>query len=393
MTDKRAERQNRLAEGVQDLIEMLPKDMGGWRQLMAQAAEHVEVVLGDKEQVAIVGPANSGKSTLYNQWVLGRGLPAEVSSVPGTTRSVAAADAGLFAAIDTPGADAVGPVGKQERDRALEAARGADVLVALFDATHGIREPEVELAGQLRRLRKPVVMALNKIDLIPRGERLEVQTTAAKALAMESEELVLVSAKTGENVDRLLVRIAMVEPGVVAALGRALPHYRWRLSQVVIARAASTAAAIAVTPIPFLDFIPLIGVQAAMVLSLARIHDFRINLARAREILVTFGAGVLGRTLFYELSKLSGPPGWLVGAAVAAGTTAAVGYASTVWFGRGARLEADTLKRISREIAASVVERLRDLGRRKPDRKSLRMRVEGALDDLAEVETAQQEGG
>lgn len=386
MADSKGERTERATAGFQALIEMLPKDMGGWRQLMAQAAEHVEVVLGDKEQVAIVGPANSGKSTLYNQWILGRGLPAQVSSVPGTTRSTAQADAGIFAAIDTPGADAVGPVGQEERDRALEAARRADVLVALFDATHGIRTPEVELADQLRQLRKPTVMALNKIDLVPRGERTQVRNTAARALAVEPDELVLVSAKTGENIDRLLVRIAMIEPGVVAALGQALPHYRWRLSQVVIARAASTAAAIAVTPIPFLDFIPLIGVQSAMVLSLARIHDFRLSLARVRELLLTFGAGVLGRTLFYELSKLSGPPGWLIGAAVAAGTTAAVGYASTVWFEQGARLEADAMKRISRAIAGSVVDRLRDLGRRKPDRKSLRARVEEALEDLPEID-------
>lgn len=374
---------------LKDLVDMLPKDMGGWRGLIDQAAQHVELLLGDKEHVAIVGPANTGKSTLFNQWIHSKGEKAQVSAVPGTTREVAEGDAGLFAAIDTPGADAVGPVGEQEKERALSAGRSADVLVALFDATHGIREPEVELARSLKALPAPVILALNKIDLIPKSERKQVRETAARALGVEPEMLLPVSAKTGENVEDLLVRVALAEPGIVAALGAALPHYRWKLSQVVIGRAASTSAAIAVTPIPLLDFIPLVGVQAAMVLSLARIHDFRINLARAKELLLTFGAAVLGRTLFYELSKLSGPPGWLVAAAVAAGTTAAVGYASTVWFERGAKLPDDSMKRISRAVAGSVVDRLRDLGRRKPDRKSLRARVEEALEELPEVEQAQ----
>lgn len=391
MTEAEKGEGSSLAGALKELVDLLPKDMGGWRGLIDQAAQHVELVLGDKEKVAIVGPANTGKSTLFNRWTHSKAEKAQVSAVPGTTREVAEGDAGVFAAIDTPGADAVGSVGEQEKERALSAASQADVLVALFDAAHGIREPEVELARSLMAMPAPVILALNKIDLIPKSERKQVREMAARALGVEPELLTPVSAKTGENVEDLLVRVALAEPGIVAALGAALPHYRWKLSQVVIGRAASTAAAIAVTPIPLLDFIPLVGVQAAMVLSLARIHNFRINLARAKELLATFGAGVLGRTIFYELSKLSGPPGWLVAAAVAAGTTASVGYASTVWFERGAKLPADSMKRISRAVAGSVVERLRDLGRRKPDRKSLRARVEEALEALPEIDPAQGE--
>jgi small GTP-binding protein len=76
------------------------------------------VVTGDKRRVTIVGPANVGKSTLYNQLIRNAAGRAEVSAVPGTTRVSQTADAGLFAVVDTPGADAVGGVGEVEKERA-----------------------------------------------------------------------------------------------------------------------------------------------------------------------------------------------------------------------------------------------------------------------------------
>ncbi len=119
-----------------------------------------------------------------------------------------------------------------------------------------------------------------------------------------------------------------------------------------------------------------------MVLGIARIYKYRISISRARELITAFGIGVLGRTLFYELTRLGGPPGWVVAAAVAVGTTTALGYAAAVWFDRGERLSGDALRSISKAITESVLDRLKSLGRRRPDRKSLRERVSEALEDL-----------
>jgi uncharacterized protein (DUF697 family) len=58
------------------------------------------------------------------------------------------------------------------------------------------------------------------------------------------------------------------------------------------------------TPLAFLDFIPLMVIQGAMVLSIARIYNYRITLARVKEIIASFGEGILGRTLLHEISKL-----------------------------------------------------------------------------------------
>jgi len=364
---------------------LMPRDIKGWRGLIDQAVEQVRLAAGDKQQVAIVGPTNVGKSTLYNMLIRSSGDRVRVSAVPGTTRIPQQADAGLFVIIDTPGADAVGAVGGEEKERALAAAGRVDLLMVIFDATHGIRAPEKALFDELMALGKPTVVALNKVDLVTREKEKVLGTTAA-ALGLDSEQLIPLSAKKGQGVDRLLLAVAKSEPGIVAALGAALPEYRWKLAQTVIGRAASTAAAIAVTPLPFLDFFPLVGIQTAMVLGVARIYAYKITLARVRELISTFGIGLLGRTLFYELSKFGGPPGWLVASGVAAGTTFALGYASIAWFDRGERLSRQAVRRISRVVSQAVTEQLKNLGRRKPQRITLRQRVKETLDDLPDPE-------
>jgi GTP-binding protein Era len=361
---------------------LLPADTKNWRALINEAMEHLRVAAGDKHRVVIVGPANSGKSTLYNTLIRSGKDRAEVSALPGTTHQAQAADAGLFSIVDTPGADSPGPVGQEERDRALGAAQAGDLLVVLFDAEHGIRPSEQDLYNDLVALDRPMVVALNKIDLVGR-ERAAVLGRAAAALGLDVSQLIPISAKQGLGIDRLLVAVAKSEPGIVAALGAALPAYRGKLAQAVITRAASTAGAIALTPLPFTDFLPLVVVQSAMVMSIARIYAYKITLARARELVATFGIGLLARSLFYELTKFGGPPGWLVGAAVAGGTTVAMGRAATVWFERGEKVSGDTLRRLSQATTKGLIGRLGRRDRRVPGRGTLKAEVEQALAEMA----------
>jgi small GTP-binding protein len=371
-------------KGLSGVLDLLPGDLKGWRSLMDQAIDHIRQAAGSKRSVVIIGPVNAGKSTLYNQFIRSKQDQAEVSAIPGTTRYSQEADAGIFTIIDTPGADAPGVVGDVEKERALNAARGADVMILLFDATHGIRSPEQKLFGEINKLNIPFVVALNKMDLMKR-DRPVVVGKAAAALGIQSDEIITISAEKGIGIEKLLLAIAKSEPGIVAALGAALPEYRWKLTQAAIAKAASTCAAIAVTPLPFLDFFPLVGVQASLVLTIARIYAYRITLSRARELLVTFGLAVLGRTLFYELSKLGGPPGWLLAAAVAVGTTTAMGYGAAIWFERGERISRKTMERISRGVAATVIDRLKSLGKRRPKKITLRERIQETLEDSPEL--------
>jgi len=367
---------------LERILRRLPGDYRGWRVLINEALDQVRTAAGDKHTIAIVGPVNSGKSTLYNQLIRSGEIQAAVSAVPGTTRSASAADAGIFTLVDTPGADAAGPVGRKEKERALEAARLADCIILLLDASHGVGSAQHELYLELRQLGKPLIVALNKMDLV-RKEHDAILRQASGALGMESG-IIPVSAKKKTGMEGLLLAVARNEPGLVAALGAALPEYRRRLSEDVIRKAASTAAAVGATPLPVIDFIPLILVQSAMVASIARIYDFKITFRRVLELLFTFGFGLLGRTIFYQISKFGGPPGWLVAAAVAAGITIAMGHTVRVWFESGERVSRKMVKEISNTLSTSILERFKALGKRSGRRKKMKESISGALDELSD---------
>ncbi len=358
----------------------LPGDVKLWKLLLGLALTQFKIAFGDKHTVTIAGPANAGKSTLYNQFVRSARDRASVSPVPGTTRANQSADAGLFSLTDTPGADAVGQVGEREKELALDAAAEADVLVMIFDASQGIRKSEQAVYHDFEALEKPMIVVLNKMDLV-RRDKSQVIGQAAANLGLEAEQLVPISARDGANVERVLVAIAKTEPGIMAALGKALPEYRWRLAWTAITGAASTAAVIALTPLPIFDVVPLLAVQTSLVLGIARIYEYELSLERARELAMTFGLGFLGRTLFQELSKLGGPPGWLMSAAIAASTTVVMGYAAIAWLERGERLTGESLKRITQTLTSDLLERLRGLGKRRPSKQGLRDRVAEVLDE------------
>lgn len=361
-----------------DLIQAFPSETNLLQLLLKMGSNQLKLTFGQKQSLVIVGPANVGKSTLYNQLVANKADHAEVSPLPGTTKAIQEADAGMFAVVDTPGADAVGEVGEKERQAALQAAVGADFLIIMFDAIQGIKQTELELYRYLSSLGKPFVVVLNKTDLVKKNLDAMVEHSA-KALNLSKEQILPISAKTGDHLPILLRTIAVAEPGIVAALGRTMPQYRWQLAWRAIASAASVSAAIALTPLPVVDFLPLVVTQSVMVLGIARIYDYKITMQRARELVVSFGLGFLGRTLFYELSKLGGVPGWLLSAAVATSMTVAMGYAAVIWFERGERLTHENLKQLSKNLTQVFLNNLKAMLTRKPNNKGLRSAVEEML--------------
>lgn len=357
-----------------DLVQAFPSETNLLQLLLKLGANQLKMVFGNKTKIAIIGPANVGKSTLYNQFVHQKEDKAAVSPLPGTTRSIQEADAGIFSVVDTPGADAVGEVGEKERTAALEAAENADFLIVVFDAIQGVKVTELELFQQVVSLGKPYVVVINKSDLI-RKDLNEVIEHSAKLLNLQKEQVIPISAKNGDHIPDLLKAIAINEPAIIAALGQALPQYRWQLAWRAIASAASVSAAIALTPLPVIDFLPLVITQSVMVLSIARIYNYKITPRRAKELVFSFGLGFLGRTLFYELSKLGGVPGWIIAAAVAVSMTVVMGYAATIWFENGERLTQDRLRQLSKTLSQSFIKNLKNLGKGKPGKKTLQNMV------------------
>ncbi len=375
---------------IDSLLQGIPLTKNPLNSLIDLALMHSKTVLGDHHKVAIIGPANVGKSTLFNQFVRVKTDQAEVSPIPGTTRVNKEADAGIFTMIDTPGADAVGAVGETEREHALAAARHADFLILVFDAMQGVKQTELGLYNELLAIKKPFIVVLNKIDLVDKFKQEVIEKTAAN-LNVAPEQVIPISALKGEGIGQVTLAIIAADPAMTLALANAMPEYRRKIAWRSITTASSLSAAIALTPLPVIDFIPLVATQTGMVLTIARIYQYKITAKRARELIGTFGLGMLGRVLFQQLSKFANVPGWILSSAIATSMTLVMGYAAIEWFEKGERISNEKFHQLSRELSQSLVQRMKQLFTRKPSRKQLKKVVVDLVGETTNTTSAEPE--
>lgn len=121
-----------------------------------------------KPIVAIVGRPNVGKSTLFNQ--IGKRRVSIVDDMPGVTRDRIYMDAEwlnhTFTMIDTGGIefDESDQILRSMRQQAKIAMEEADVIVFVVDGRVGLTSADEEVGHMLRSTKKPVVLAINKID-------------------------------------------------------------------------------------------------------------------------------------------------------------------------------------------------------------------------------------
>lgn len=153
--------------------------------------------------VALVGRPNAGKSTLLNRLV-GQKL-AIVSDKPQTTRNrivgVRTHPTGQIVYLDTPGIHKpLHRLNVRMVDAALDTLGEVDVVALVVDATEPTGGGDRFLLDVLKRSKTPKVLVLNKVDAVDKPSLLP---RLAAYQEEGFEELVPVSALTGENVDRL----------------------------------------------------------------------------------------------------------------------------------------------------------------------------------------------
>lgn len=164
--------------------------------------------------IALVGRPNVGKSTLMNHMV-GRKL-AIMSDKPQTTRNKITAvltteDAQLIF-IDTPGIHKPKhKLGEYMVNVAESVLHEADVVLFLVDAVGKEAGPgDRYIVEQLKEVKTPVILVINKIDLVEKSSLLEVIDNYRKL--MDFHEIVPVSAVSGENVDILIKSLTDLLP-------------------------------------------------------------------------------------------------------------------------------------------------------------------------------------
>lgn len=154
--------------------------------------------------VSLVGRPNAGKSSLLNRLV-GTKL-AIVSDKPQTTRNrivgVRNYEGGQVVFLDTPGIHKpLHRMNVRMLDIARDAIRDVDLVGLVVDVSEPSGAGDAFALDLVQRAERPVVLVLNKIDLVARHRLLPVIDEWSRRHAFA--DIVPVSAETGENVDRL----------------------------------------------------------------------------------------------------------------------------------------------------------------------------------------------
>lgn len=164
--------------------------------------------------VAIIGRPNAGKSTLVNRLV-GQKI-AIVTSKPQTTRNriqgIVTRDDAQVVLIDTPGVHEARTVLNRQMMREVAAAlEGIDALVLMIDASDAIaKQIDPLLLERTKRFAEKTLLALNKVDRVPKQKLLPMMEGFAKAHSFAA--MAPVSALKGEGCEALLGEMVKLLP-------------------------------------------------------------------------------------------------------------------------------------------------------------------------------------
>ena len=163
--------------------------------------------------VAIVGRPNAGKSTLLNR-LAGQKL-AIVTSKPQTTRNriqgIVTRPDGQIVFIDTPGLHSPdSALGRQMMREVAAALEGIDALLLIVDANRALPQADEQLIERARRFSGKTILALNKVDGLPKQKLLPLIEVYSKAF--EFAAIVPISALKGTGCDELLREILQLLP-------------------------------------------------------------------------------------------------------------------------------------------------------------------------------------
>jgi len=169
--------------------------------------------------VSIIGRPNVGKSTLMNH-IIGQKI-AITSNKPQTTRNriqtVYTSDEGQIVFVDTPGIHkSKNKLGDYMVNVAYKALNDVDVVLWLVEPTTYIGAGEQSIIEQLKKVKSPVILVINKIDTVKKNEILPVIETYSKEY--DFAQIIPVSARKNDGIEELI-------HGIMSYLPYGMPFY------------------------------------------------------------------------------------------------------------------------------------------------------------------------
>ncbi|MFN0090111.1 MAG: ribosome biogenesis GTPase Der [Acidimicrobiales bacterium] len=209
--------------GTGDLLDALVAALPPARPAAAQEepaaseqADEPAAAERDVFAVAIVGRPNVGKSTLFNRMIGDE--RSVVHDMPGTTRdaidTIAETPDGPVRFVDTAGMRRRSRIDQRDEAqrteyysfvRALKAVDSADVALLVIDAGEGVTHQDQRLAERVDAAGCPIIVVLNKWELLDaEGRRAAERSVADKLRFLSEAPVVKISALTGKGVHRIL---------------------------------------------------------------------------------------------------------------------------------------------------------------------------------------------
>lgn len=311
-----------------------------WDELAAEIGQESQA------RVAFVGLKMAGKSLLFNRlrgWMISETQEEEKEAEPyQSSLDLDVESLGLFVLADLPPhAAANGLMGPD-----LSMVLGDPALVVyLLDGTKGIRADDFRWVAALRAGGKPLIVALNKIDLVDEPEILVRE--ASRKLGVPA---IPISAETGANVEEgLLPAMLDAVPRLAVPLGRELIGLRRVAARRVIRQAAVFSGLMGAQPVPMLD-IPLQAmVQVGVVMRVGAAFGYAPTGGMNKEVMGTVISTLGLRYLALTLAKFVPFIGWVAGGALCSAMTFLMGETAIRYYEAGGASSTMPLSELLRE--------------------------------------------